>query len=80
MSDSGSSLKVGAKVTIVGKASLGEGTIRYIGEPSFQPGTWIGIELDQAGKHSTLLYFISIMKIMIKRIIRTMKGTNILAL
>ncbi len=47
MSDT--SLKVGAKVTINGKPALGMGTIRFLGEPQFSTGLWVGVELDIPG-------------------------------
>ena len=44
-----SSLKLGSRVSIIGKETLGLGTVRFVGETSFQTGIWVGIELEQAG-------------------------------
>jgi hypothetical protein len=40
---------VGYKVTIIGKPQLGEAIVRFVGTTQFQTGTWVGIELDNAG-------------------------------
>jgi dynactin complex subunit len=43
------SLKVGSRVSIVGKETLGLGTIQFLGETAFQTGIWVGIALDKPG-------------------------------
>ncbi|KAK7487524.1 hypothetical protein BaRGS_00021226 [Batillaria attramentaria] len=49
LSDSGD-MEVGDRVIVAGQR---KGTIRYIGETQFAPGTWFGIELDRpAGKNN----------------------------
>jgi len=41
-------IKLGARASVAGKEDVyGFGVIRYIGTTKFQPGEWVGIELDE---------------------------------
>jgi len=49
-------IKVGVRASVTSKEEeYGPGTIRYVGTPKFQPGEWVGIELD---KPSTNVYYL----------------------
>eukprot|EP01119_Soliformovum_irregulare_P016108 TRINITY_DN462_c0_g2_i15.p1 TRINITY_DN462_c0_g2~~TRINITY_DN462_c0_g2_i15.p1 ORF type:complete len:1199 (+),score=563.72 TRINITY_DN462_c0_g2_i15:2380-5976(+) len=42
-------LKEGTKITFNGKPALGVGIVRFYGTATFQPGVWVGAELDNPG-------------------------------